>query len=302
MDVEERIAAALPEDEPPYESDDDDDEEEREAEELEVARREGGWCWRYRALLVRRALRRTGSYLATTLTAMIPRPRPTQLPPADRNRLSRISDSGEVHLRRFQAPKGKKIFVPIRVEPKVHFAAERTFLSWLEFSIFISSIAVALINFTINPNTTKKPVDHNDTKAPIPVVPGGDVSSSHYQSIDRGPLTSTEDTISHHPHHETTQPSHPLRLLIASAFTLVACLSLLYSLCLYLYRVDGLRNRRPSARYHDRYGPTVLCVAVFVAVGFNFAVGFFGTGYSPSHDIGNRPLGLDGGSGTLELR
>ena len=35
----------------------------------------------------------------------------------------------------------------MRVEPKVYFAAERTFLSWLEFSIFLSTIAVTLLNF-----------------------------------------------------------------------------------------------------------------------------------------------------------
>ena len=39
------------------------------------------------------------------------------------------------------------IHVPVRVEPKVHFAAERTFLSWLEFSIIIGSIAATLLNF-----------------------------------------------------------------------------------------------------------------------------------------------------------
>jgi hypothetical protein len=33
--------------------------------------------------------------------------------------------------KRFKAPKGKKIHVPDRVEPKVYFAAERTFLSWV---------------------------------------------------------------------------------------------------------------------------------------------------------------------------
>lgn len=37
----------------------------------------------------------------------------------------------EIVTRRFQAPPGKKIHVPVRVEPKVYFAAERTFLSWV---------------------------------------------------------------------------------------------------------------------------------------------------------------------------
>ncbi|EDU44479.1 negative regulator of cdc42p [Pyrenophora tritici-repentis Pt-1C-BFP] len=52
---------------------------------------------------------------------------------------------GEV--KRFKAPKGKRIHVPVRVEPKVQLATERTFLSWLEFSILIGSIAATLLNF-----------------------------------------------------------------------------------------------------------------------------------------------------------
>ena len=49
--------------------------------------------------------------------------------------------------KRFKAPKGKRIHVPVRVEPKVYFAAERTFLSWLEFGIYLGTIAAALLNF-----------------------------------------------------------------------------------------------------------------------------------------------------------
>lgn len=38
-----------------------------------------------------------------------------------------------------------RIAVPVRVEPKVFFANERTFLSWLHFSIFLGSASMALI-------------------------------------------------------------------------------------------------------------------------------------------------------------
>jgi SPX domain protein involved in polyphosphate accumulation/uncharacterized membrane protein YidH (DUF202 family) len=41
----------------------------------------------------------------------------------------------------------KKIFVPVRVEPKVFFANERTFLSWIHFSIFLGGISTALVGF-----------------------------------------------------------------------------------------------------------------------------------------------------------
>lgn len=102
------------------------------------------------------------------------------------------------------------IHVPVRVEPKVYFAAERTFLSWLEFSIILGSIAAALLNF------------------------GDDVS-----------------------------------LLSAWGFTIVACAALIYSMVLYLWRVQMIRGRR-AVRYHDKYGPTALCIGLLAAVAINF--------------------------------
>ena len=39
----------------------------------------------------------------------------------------------------------KRIMIPVRVEPKVFFANERTFLSWLHFSIFLGGISTALL-------------------------------------------------------------------------------------------------------------------------------------------------------------
>jgi hypothetical protein len=40
-------------------------------------------------------------------------------------------------------PKPRK--VPVKVEPKVFFANERTFLAWLNMSVTLSSIAVAIL-------------------------------------------------------------------------------------------------------------------------------------------------------------
>ncbi|KAG7193152.1 vacuolar transporter chaperone [Scheffersomyces spartinae] len=44
-------------------------------------------------------------------------------------------------------PKGKTIAVPIRIEPKVYFAAERTFLSWLSIGMILSATATTLMNY-----------------------------------------------------------------------------------------------------------------------------------------------------------
>lgn len=41
----------------------------------------------------------------------------------------------------------KRIALPIRVEPKVFFANERTFLSWLHFAVVLGGLAVGLLNF-----------------------------------------------------------------------------------------------------------------------------------------------------------
>ncbi|KAF9052436.1 SPX-domain-containing protein [Hymenopellis radicata] len=59
---------------------------------------------------------------------------------------SRLDD--RVLSRDWTAPSGKRIAVPVRIEPKVYFAAERTFLKWLNISVFIGTIATTLLNFT----------------------------------------------------------------------------------------------------------------------------------------------------------
>ncbi|PWZ01240.1 putative VTC4-vacuolar transporter chaperone [Testicularia cyperi] len=48
----------------------------------------------------------------------------------------------------FSAQPGKKVSIPIRIEPKVYFANERTFLKWLEFNVYLSALAVGLLNFS----------------------------------------------------------------------------------------------------------------------------------------------------------
>ena len=42
---------------------------------------------------------------------------------------------------------GKRIALPTRVEPKVFFANERTFLSWLNFAVIIGALSVGMLNF-----------------------------------------------------------------------------------------------------------------------------------------------------------
>jgi uncharacterized membrane protein YidH (DUF202 family) len=51
-------------------------------------------------------------------------------------------------------PAQKAITVPIRVEPKVLFANERTFLNWMHTSTIIATIGMALLN--LSPNSGAK--------------------------------------------------------------------------------------------------------------------------------------------------
>lgn len=142
LDGEERIAAhPLVEDEYLYDT----DEEEAPEDKLEEARHSGSW--HYYPLLVQHHVISAGSYMSRLLHKI-----PTTTPLPSRGGMGSVNPQGQPAkgTKRFKAPPGKKIHVPVRVEPKVYFATERTFLSWLEFSIILGSIAAALINFGDN--------------------------------------------------------------------------------------------------------------------------------------------------------
>ncbi|RYP41681.1 hypothetical protein DL767_000886 [Monosporascus sp. MG133] len=198
-------APAPNEDYPIYDSDDESDDEDA----FEEARRVGGWP--YYSALAKRYSRKVGSGMLEVLKTITPRPRATTVPRSRRTEM--FFGDQDVQTKKFKSPKGKKIYVPVRVEPKVYFAAERTFLGWLEFSIYIGTIAVTLLNFGTKP-----------TK---------------------------------------------LSFAVAGVFTLVAIMSLCYSIGIYLYRSKGIRERR-VIKYYDRVGPSVLCATLFLGVALNF--------------------------------
>jgi hypothetical protein len=57
--------------------------------------------------------------------------------------------------------------------------------------------------------------------------------------------------------------------IVSGVFTLLAIMSLCYSVGIYLYRSAAIRERR-VVKYYDRWGPSTLCVALFIAVALNF--------------------------------
>lgn len=106
-----------------YDSDDEYDED----YELEEARRVGGW--HYYSTMISSKSRALGRGTLHALKYIVPTPRATQV---DRSaRQDMLFGDGPVHTKKFLAPPGKRIYVPVRVEPKVFFAAERTFLGWV---------------------------------------------------------------------------------------------------------------------------------------------------------------------------
>jgi len=108
----------------------------------------------------------------------------------------------------------KRIALPVRVEPKVSFANERTFLSWLHFTVVLGGLAVGLLNF-------------------------GDRVGK----------------------------------ISAALFSFVAMAIMVYALYTYHWRAASIR-RGGRGPYDDRFGPTVLCIALLIAVIVNFVLRF----------------------------
>lgn len=118
--------------------------------------------------------------------------------------------AGTEFISHIKAPKGKRICVPVRVEPKVYFANERTFLSWMHVAIILSTVAGVLLNF-----------------------------------------------------------GHGASLEASLGFFLTAVLTIIYAIVLYLWRNYHIR-RKDAVRYDDRVGPTLICIALFIATASNF--------------------------------
>ncbi|KAI1915781.1 GTPase regulator Nrf1 [Ophidiomyces ophidiicola] len=111
-----------------------------------------------------------------------------------------------------QSAPGKRIALPTRVEPKVFFANERTFLSWLNFTIILGGLALGLLNF-------------------------GDRVGQ----------------------------------ISAACFTFVAMAAMIYALATFHWRATSIRKRGQSG-FDDRFGPTVLTLALLAAVIVNFTL------------------------------
>lgn len=121
---------------------------------------------------------------------------------------------GTVFISDIKIPEGKTLCVPVRIEPKVYFANERTYLAWLEIGILLGAIAGAMLNF-----------------------------------------------------------GSPLAVQAAVGFFVVAVMTIVYAIGIYIWRLISIRNKA-AIRYDDQVGPTAICIALAAATGINFFLQF----------------------------
>lgn len=97
---------------------------------LEEARRVGGWTYYWaRASTAAHRFKNMIANKALATAETIAHARTSEIPRSARQRM--FFGNEAIQTKRIIAPKGKRIHVPVRVEPKVYFAAERTFLGWV---------------------------------------------------------------------------------------------------------------------------------------------------------------------------
>ena len=115
----------------------DSEDEDTARDELEEARRVGGW--KYYATLAKFKAKQAEMAVGKAALKVLG---PKSAAPAEmEGSVAARLGSNQVTERRFKAPRGKKIHVPVRVEPKVYFAAERTFLAWVRSYVHFCSTA-----------------------------------------------------------------------------------------------------------------------------------------------------------------
>ncbi|KAF9434693.1 vacuolar transporter chaperone [Entomortierella beljakovae] len=125
--------------------------------------------------------------------------------------------------KRSSAASPKRASAPVRMEPKVFFANERTFLNWLQFSVLLGSISLTLLNFG----------------------------------------------------NQVTRVS-------GAALTAITLMAMVYALGVFHFRLSNILSTKPNRQFHDRIGPTVLCVFLFGAYFLNFYTKFIKSDHSTS--------------------
>ncbi|CAD6893686.1 unnamed protein product [Tilletia controversa] len=140
-----------------------------------------------------------------------------------------------------RVPKPKAVISPLRVEAKVWFANERTWISWLRVSVLIGSFALALLNSSSFFEHHKLP--DNPIDEPGPAFP-----PKNPQGLGPGTIKA-----------------------FGFLYAVIALATLSWGLFSYQRRVTLIKAKY-GGHLDDLWGPPLICAALFVAVLLNFIV------------------------------
>jgi hypothetical protein len=153
-------------------------------------------------------------------------------------------ENGAILVQSFHAQPGKRIAVPVRIEPKVMFANERTFM--------VRSIPHSMVSLSRYNDPTHLQC--------FPAFPRPFQKWLHFSVIVGTVATTLLNFLS---------PEDGVGLISAFAFTFAALLCIAYSGAIYAYRAYSLRHRIAEGWYYDPYGPTVLCIILGLSIAVN---------------------------------
>ncbi|TFY71676.1 hypothetical protein EVG20_g1331 [Dentipellis fragilis] len=194
---------------------------------------------------------------------------------AEQRALAQGGADDRILVRDWHAPPGKRIAVPVRIEPKVYFATERTFLVSRPSLLLSSSCPAPSSHFPVSPflPVGKFPLCTFADRARL-VLGGpwvqGECAREHpatlFASVQKwlhfaiyiGTIATTLLNF--------LPPDDYRGIISASLFTFAALLSIVYSAVIFVYRAIKLRKRRAEGVYYDKYGPTILCAVLLVAL------------------------------------
>ncbi|KAI3624106.1 hypothetical protein GLX27_002880 [Malassezia furfur] len=133
-------------------------------------------------------------------------------------------------------PKPRKVKSPVKVEAKVWFANERTWISWLRCSVLMGTLSLALFNSA----SYFKP-----EPVPPPFEPGPE--QSYQMRMFRTVRT------------------------FGIIYALISVMTLLWGLYNYQRRITLIKSKWPGS-FDDMIGPPVVCAATFIAILANFII------------------------------
>ncbi|WFD40944.1 uncharacterized protein MJAP1_003935 [Malassezia japonica] len=146
------------------------------------------------------------------------------------------TEYGSVPENQIPVPKPRKVQSPVKVEAKVWFANERTWISWLRASILMGTLSLALFN-------SASYFDPEPVPPPFEPGPGMGGNSRAAKTVRT----------------------------FGIIYALISVLVLLWGLYNYQRRVTLIKSRWAGS-FDDLIGPPLVCGVTFIAILANFIV------------------------------